>query len=368
MCRELGHGGSERQLAEIAMALDRNRFEPHVGAFRVHGFRVEELRRAGVPVIEFPVLSFKSPSAIREARELASYIRANNIQLVHAFDVPLDVFAVPVTRLFTKAIALASQRAHRDLVQECSQRWMLHASDRLAHGIVVNCQFVKRHLIHDAGIAENRIRVCYNGVDLERFRPPRDDEDGVRSRGERMGLAPGVTVVGTICALRPEKGLSFLLEGFARARRGTPARLVIVGDGPEKEKLIAQARTLGIESDCIFVPGTADVEKWLWAMDIFVLPSLSEAFSNSIMEAMAAGCAVAASEVGGTPELIAKGERGLLFAPGDAEAVTQALETLLESTSERDRLAAAGRRFVQQFSRQASAERMGQIYREYLPI
>jgi glycosyltransferase involved in cell wall biosynthesis len=364
MSRELGHGGSERQLAEIALGLDRDRFEPHVGAFHTDGFRAEELRRAGVPVIEFPVRSFKSRAALQGAAQLVDYVKSNDIKLVHAFDVPLDVFAVPVTRLFTGAIALASQRAHRDLVPERSQRVMLKVSDRLAHGIVVNCQFVKRHLIEDAGIPENRIRVCYNGVDLDRFSRP----EGARSGAELLGVPPGVTIVGTMCALRPEKGLSFLLEGFARMKGRAAARLLIVGDGPEKEKLLDQARSLGIGADCIFQPGAAEVEKWLWAMDVFVLPSLSEAFSNSIMEAMAAGCAVAATPVGGTPELIVHGEHGWLFAPRDAAAVAEALETLVRDAPLRDRLAHAGHRFVQQFSRQSSAERMGQIYREYLPI
>ncbi len=374
MCRELGQGGSERQLVETALVLDRDRFEPIVGAFRAQGFRADDLRRAGIPVIEFPMYSFKSPAAIKGAAQLASYIRRNHIQLVHAFDVPLDVFAVPVTRLFTGAVALASQRAHRELVLKPGQRWMLQASDRLAHGIVANCQFVKRHLMEDAGVPEGRIRICYNGIDLDRFRPPEVNGEEARSRGERLGLPPGVVVIGTMCALRPEKGLSFLLEGFARWKKAAsgshaaPAKLLVVGSGSEKGKLIALAQSLGIESDCIFEPGAADVEKWLWAMDIFVLPSLSEAFSNSIMEAMASGCAVAASAVGGTPELIAHGKTGLLFAPGDASAVAEALDLLLRDASLRDRLACAGRQFIQQYSREASAERMGRIYREYLKI
>ncbi|HEV2201022.1 MAG TPA: glycosyltransferase family 4 protein [Bryobacteraceae bacterium] len=364
MSRELGHGGSERQLAETALGLDRDRFEPHVGAFHIDGFRAEELRRSGVPVIQFPVHSFKSPAALRGAAQLVKYVQNNDIKLVHAFDVPLDVFAVPVTRLFTRAIALSSQRAHRHLVRERSQRLMLNVSDRLAHGIVVNCQFIKRYLVGDVGIPENRIRVCYNGVDLDRFRRPA----GARSSAGLVGLPPGVTVIGTMCALRPEKGLSFLLEGFAGMKGRAAAKLLIVGDGPEKVKLLDQARSLGIEADCIFQPGAAAVEQWLWAMDVFVLPSLSEAFSNSIMEAMAAGCAVAATPVGGTPELIVHGERGWLFAPRDAPAVADALTKLVQDAPLRDRLARAGHRFIQQFSRHSSAERMGQIYREYLPI
>jgi len=107
------------------------------------------------------------------------------------------------------------------------------------------------------------------------------------------------------------------------------------------------------------------VSEWLHAFDIFVLPSLSEAFSNSLLEAMACGCAVVASRTGGNPEIVGADEtRGLLFPPGDAGALEQALLRLLTDSALRVRLAAAGAAFVRaQFSLDASVQHMQEIYR-----
>ena len=92
--------------------------------------------------------------------------------------------------------------------------------------------------------------------------------------------------------------------------------------------------------DCVFEPATSRVPGWLHAIDIFVLPSLSEALSNSLMEAMACGCCVAASRVGGNPELVAQGETGMLFEPRDAAGLAEVLRLLISDSALRAKLAA----------------------------
>lgn len=359
MARELDHGGSERQMAEIALALDRTCFEPYAGVFRAAGVRADELRAAGVPVVPFPVRSFKSPGAARGAWDLARYVRANSVRLVHTFDLPLTAFAIPVARWFTPAVALASQRCHLDLVAQPMRRALI-AAERMADGVVVNCDFLKRHLAADAGIRPERVHLCRNGIDLERFCP------GPRARPPE--IPPDALVVGVVCVLRPEKGLTTLLEAFALVRgRAAGLRLVIVGGGPMLGELEQKARELGIRELCLFVPPAGDVTGWLRNIDIFVLPSLSEALSNSLMEAMACGCCPIASRVGGNPELIEDGVRGLLFGPGDAGGLARALEHAIADPGLRRRLADAARDFVRaNFSRAASARRMAEIYAELL--
>ena len=121
-------------------------------------------------------------------------------------------------------------------------------------------------------------------------------------------------VVGVVCVLRPEKGLETLLDAFAEVHAIEPGlKLAIVGSGPCLPDLQERARALGIIERCVFEPATPRVADWLRGIDIFVLPSLSEALSNSLMEAMACGCTVAASRVGGNPELVAHGETGMPF-------------------------------------------------------
>jgi glycosyltransferase involved in cell wall biosynthesis len=143
---------------------------------------------------------------------------------------------------------------------------------------------------------------------------------------------------------------------------------MIVGSGPMLPDLRKRAAELGILDACHFEPSTPQVPEWLWNMDIFVLPSLSEAFSNSLMEAMACGCCVMASRVGGNPELVEDGVRGLLFRPGDAADLARGLRDAIVNVEFRMRLGEAAHDFLHShFSSAASARRMGEIYTSLLP-
>jgi len=347
LVRELGLGGSERQCAEIAQALDRRRFAVHVGCMR-NGFRGAELQAAGIPVIVFPVRSLYGPSAWAGAWQLGRYLKRHDIQLVHAFDVPMDLFAVPAAKLFRTPVVLASQRAFRDLTPGI-QRRLLRITDRLADGIVVNGEAVRRHLIEDESVSPGRIQLCYNGIDLSQF------SFSARQEGPEL-------TIGVVCALRPEKDLATLVRAFAQVRR-LHWRLVIVGSGPVLPELQKLAQELGIASAVTLQPTTDQVPAWLNKIDIFVLPSLSESFSNSLMEAMACGCAVVASRVGGNPELVIAGKTGLLFEAGQSEDLAAALVRLGDDPALRQQLAAGASEFVRtRFSREAAARRMAEIY------
>jgi glycosyltransferase involved in cell wall biosynthesis len=354
MARELGLGGSERQLAEIALALDRERFEPHVGCFTAGGFRAHDLREAGVPILELGVRSLVSGSAVTGAWRMGRYLRRHEIRLVHAFDVPLDLFAVPVARFFHTPVVLSSQRAHRALTPGAT-RQLLRLTDRMVDGIVVNSRAVARELEAEDKVPGSRLRLAYNGVDTEVFR-----RQGPRAELPWTGAE---VVIGVICALRPEKGLLTLVEAFDRLRATHPGvKLLVVGSGPMLEQL--QSRCGG---DCYFHPAERDVAPWLRAIDIFVLPSLSEALSNSLMEAMSCGCCPIASDVGGNPELVEDGSSGLLFPAGDSRALAAALSRLVNDASLRQRLAAnAAARMRTHFTRDAAARAMAAIYDEYL--
>ena len=352
MVRELHLGGSERQMAEIAKALDRDRFDPRVGCFRPAGLRADDLRAAGVPIVHFPVPSMAS---IKGALRIATYIRQQNIGLVHTFDTPANLYGVPAARLAGCAVVLSSQRVDRAL-WPAVQRHALRVTDRLVDGIVVNCEFLRRHLRDEEKVPAGLIHLCYNGIDTGVFQPLR----AVRPDA----LRAATLVVGVVCSLRPEKGLDTLLDAFAAVRGLVPGmKLAIVGSGPCLAALQERARRLDILPDCVFEPATPRVPDWLHAMDIFVLPSRSEALSNSLMEAMACGCCVAASRVGGNPELITHGETGMLFEPRDAAGLAQVLRLLVCDSARRGELASNAAGVIRRrFSLEASARRMGEIY------
>jgi glycosyltransferase involved in cell wall biosynthesis len=355
MSYALDLGGSERQLTEIARSLDPARFAVHVGCLTSGGMRAAELEHAGIPIVTFPMRSFFSLEAARQAFRLAAYMRRHEIDLVHAFDVPMDIFAVPAAKASLRPIVLASQRAHRSLTGGARLR-VLRATDWMADGIVVNCEFIRRHLIQDEHVPARKIHLCYNGLDENLF--------SMRAPGAGSGPAQ----IGCVSALRPEKNLPLLLRAFAQARLAdASARLLIVGSGPMERELRDLARELGIEQSATFVPATQDVVRWLHEIDIFVLPSRTEALSNALMEAMACGCAVVASDVGGNPELIGSDQRGILFPSDDVDSLTAALYRLLADAQLRRAKAAAARAFVEsRLTIRASVERMSAIYDSFL--
>ena len=355
LVRELGLGGCERDLTKIALGLDRRRFSPHVGCFHPEGLRTAELRAAGVPIVAFPVRSFHSRSALAGWRQMGAYIERHGIQLVHSYDVPMNIFAIPAARLFRVPVAISSQLSHRGLLRPVS-RLAVRLTDQLADAVVVNCEAMRRHLVEDEKVPAGRIYLCYNGVDTGLFHP--------RDRRRLPPVAEASLVIGVACALRPEKRLGLLLEAFARVRSLAPAmRLLVVGSGPEQAALEALSRRLGMAGECVFQPAVSDVPPWLRSIDIFVLPSVTEAFSNALLEAMACGCCPVGSRVGGTPELIADGERGLLFTPGDAADLAAKLARLIAQAELRARFAAAAAAFArEQFSIERAVRRTEALY------
>jgi glycosyltransferase involved in cell wall biosynthesis len=352
MVRSLGPGGTERQVVEFAKHLDRTQFEPHVGYFDA-GFRLAELEAAGVGLLKMTMRGLLTPDSPRSVFALRRYVKRHGIRLAHTFDHPMNAFGVPAARLSRVRVVLASQRSHRDLMPP-KYRPLIRLSDRLSDGIVVNSEALRRHLLADYRVPDQKIRVCYNTLDTEHFFPqPR---------------TPGGLVVGVVCVLRAIKNVSTLINAFAALGPRFPnLRLLIVGDGPEREPLEKCAAGLGIAPAVSFRPLTSDVLPWLREIDIFVLPSLSEGFSNSLLEAMATGCCCVASRAGGNPELVRDEETGLLFEPGNTPDLAAQIIRLVENDSLRRSLAVTGARWAaDNFSPARSVTRLEQVYREFI--
>lgn len=199
------------------------------------------------------------------------------------------------------------------------------------------------HELHDnCGVSHERIRRIPNGLDPSPFLAD-IDRDAVRSD---LGLAPGdvaVTLVGSI----DRKGHRELTEAAASLRADFPnARYLYVGEGPREAEVAEHISRLGLEGIVRLTGFRKDVPAILAASDIFCLPSYSEGLSISIMEAMAAGLPVAASRIGGNPELVVDGETGLIFEPFDSGDVADKLAKLLGDADIRRKMGEAGRRRV----------------------
>jgi glycosyltransferase involved in cell wall biosynthesis len=357
MSQSLNLGGSERQVAEVAMSLDRTLFRPSIVCFDARGVRADDLRRAGVPVVELPVRSFVAPKTVSLAWQFVTSLRADGVVLAHPFDVPTVLFGVPLARAAGVPIVLSSQRGDRRLFSRKDQR-LLKVTDYLADGVVVNSDYVRHVLTTTFGVADGRLHTCRNGLDTRAF--------DASNRARLPTLAPGGLIVGIVAALRSEKSIETLIDAFSRLA-DSRHHLVIVGDGPCAQELRARAESAGVMSRTTFAPATPDVASWYRSIDLFVLPSINESFSNSLMEAMACGCAVVASNVGGNPELVQDGSNGLLFEPRNAVDLAARLESLIDDEILRTRLAAAAVDTIEAgYTRAIAAKRLASLYEEMI--
>lgn len=213
-----------------------------------------------------------------------------------------------------------------------------------------------------AGVPAGRISRVPNGVDPDRFTP------GVAMRlpagRARLGLAAGPLLV-AVGRLDPQKDLGSLLAALPEILPAAPAaRLLILGEGPERAALEAAARGAGLGERVLFRGLVPDVVPYLQAADVFVLPSRAEGMPNALLEAMAAGLPCVSSRVGGALDLITPGRNGLLVEPGDPAALGAAVRWLLERPAEAAALGRAARETVLEgYTLAAAAERYLAIYR-----
>jgi glycosyltransferase involved in cell wall biosynthesis len=215
------------------------------------------------------------------------------------------------------------------------QRWTWRRVDQV---LSVSADLTSR-MAAEMRFPVERIRTIRNGVDLSRF--AQRDRRGAR---ELLQLPPDALVIGTVGRLVPVKNQALLLDAIARLHaEGIHVVGLLAGDGPLRQELTARADALGIAAFVRFLGERQDVERVFAAMDIFVLPSVSEGMSNTIQEAMASGLPVIATRVGGAGELVADGKTGILVPSRDVEALSGAMARLASDAHLRQVLGEAGR-------------------------
>ena len=207
-----------------------------------------------------------------------------------------------------------------------SHRWERRLLSPFVHRYVALSRDTQTYLNRTIGISAGRISQIYNGVDTQSFTPASVTAQCVQLPFREENLF----IVGTVGRLQAVKDQTLLVQAFVRALQITPVlrarlRLAIVGDGPMRAKLEAIVSEAGC-SDLVWLAGErADIPALLRSFNLFVLPSLAEGISNTILEAMASGLPVVATSVGGNGELVEDGLTGTLTPPGDVEAMARAL-------------------------------------------
>ncbi len=221
---------------------------------------------------------------------------------------------------------------------------------------------VCRHLIDDFGTPPEHVNHVYNGIDVSGYSAGSVTRD--MDLFLRIGLKEGVPVIGIIGRLSSVKGHKYLIEAFGELpSRGLKAQLLIVGDGPDKEKLKELVSSSSFADRVFFSEGGEALHRYLGLLDIYCIPSVDEGFGLSLVEAMASGRPCIASNVGGLAEIVADGKEGILVPPCDPKALLSAIEILLREEPLRRRLAAAAReRAIRDFSIEDSVARTIKVY------
>ncbi|HMH48640.1 MAG TPA: glycosyltransferase family 4 protein [Candidatus Acidoferrum sp.] len=208
------------------------------------------------------------------------------------------------------------------------------------------------------GIGEPRVRVIYNGVDLERFHPDRAAAQRAPARGE-AGIDGDEPVLLFAGSGYERKGLATAIEALPRLDH---ARLIVVGRGDET-RYRRLATALGVSDRVAWLGLRRDLERWYGAADLLVLPTRYEPFGNVHLEALASGLAVVTTTAAGGAEVVEEGKNGAVIAPGDARALANAVSTLLGEN--RGALAEAARRAAEPYTHQKQAEAFERLYREF---
>ncbi len=359
LVESLGHGGCERDATKIAVGLDRSRFQPHIAAFHTGGFLTPQLEAAGVPILSLPLRSFVNSTAAVAARKMGDYIQRHGIQLVHAFDVPSDIFSAPVARWYGVPAVVTSQLSYRSMYS-AARRSALMVTDWLSDRIVTNSQAVGDSLRRRPGFPGDKLYLCYNGVNLADFHP---------GPGVRVPQFEGASlIVGSVCVMRPEKRMEWLLEAFAKvSNEQSGLRLLLVGSGPETPRLLELRDRLGLREICHFEPTQPNAADWMRGIDIFVNASSIESFPNAVLEAMACGCCVIGSNVGGLPELITHEQDGLVFESTRQDDLAAAIRLASSQPELRQRLRQQAVVTAQRrFSMKVALERTEALYESLL--
>jgi len=322
-------GGTENQFMTLARALDPRRFSVRFSCLRRWGPFVDELAERGIPLDEYPVTTFRSVNALTQQVRFARDVRRQGIDIVHTYSFYGNVFAVPPAR-FAAPVVVASIR-DRGLYLSKMQLRAQRCICRLADRVLVNADAVKRWLVND-GFPASRITVIPNGVDLSRFIATENPAELRRS----LGVPEHAPLVGVVSRLHRLKGIEDFLDAAALiAAKHPSAHFLVVGQPSPVdnhaylEELMTRAQHLGIGERVIFTGLRSDVPALLSAMSVSVLPSLNEALSNVLLESMAAGAPVVATDVGGTTEALRDGHSGLLIPPSNPAALAAAVDRLL---------------------------------------
>jgi glycosyltransferase involved in cell wall biosynthesis len=332
MTNSLETGGTERQFVELARSLRADQFHVHLGCIQKKGAFLEglgELHQFGLGGSLYGLQSLRSRWKLKHCLEEL------DIAIAHAFDFYANLTLIPAARLARVPVVIGSHRQLGDLLTPAQFRAQLMMFGWCAR-VVCNSQAAADRLLQ-AGLPERKVVVIGNALPPEAF----------ADMSPALARAPGVFRVGMIARMNAAyKNHRVFLRAAARlSRKFANAEFLVIGDGPLRPELVREAADLGLGERVRFLGDRRDISALLASIDVSVVPSASESLSNVMLESMAAGVPVVATDVGGNIELAGNG-RGVLVAPNDEEALAAGIECVLADSELRSSISRGAREFA----------------------
>lgn len=370
----LATGGTEKQVLNLIKRLDREKYELFIGCLGCWGELLADIKKECSAIDEYQVDHLYGYKTFRQQLEFSRSLTQRRIQIVHSYNFYSNIFSIPAAR-YARVPCVASIRSlgvYLTPMQCRVQNWFC----RLADIVLVNAEAIRRWML-EQGFPEHKLRVIRNGVDFARFQ-------GMEDRGalrQELGIPRNAPVVVMLSRLDSNKGADYFLEAAPQIVNRCPdAHFLVVGEGrvfdnnyglqPDvalSKKLHERALQLGMGERIHFTGMRSDVPDILAMATVSVLPSFSEGISNTLLESMAAGVAVVATNVGGTPEVIRNGHDGLLIPPGNVRPIVDAVSSILENPLLATRLSVQGReRVSKSFTYDNMVRQTENVYREIL--
>ncbi|HUJ11580.1 MAG TPA: glycosyltransferase [Verrucomicrobiae bacterium] len=360
----MGVGGTEKQLLHLLRSLDRTRFAPTLAVFSADGVLRAAFEEAAVPIINLgfrqPLLQYRNRTGLLEFLKL---LHAGQFSIVHSLLYHPNVLAAVCGRCAGIRHIVLSER-NLGYFHKGFHRLVARVVYRLADSVTTNSNPAGKFLLECKMATPRKLVVIPNGIPLP---PISGCPSAMAAARQTFGLPPTGPVVATLGRFAPIKGHAHFVAACAIvAQRFPNVTFALAGEGASRETLLKQTTALGLTSRIRFVGQVDDPAAFLVGLDAFVLPSLSEAMSNALMEAMAAARPIVATAVGGNVELIEHERTGLLVPPADPSALAEAICTLLGDPERGRCLGQAARAKIESYSIERMVTRTTELYERLL--
>lgn len=355
----LDRGGLERTVVDLIASQRDAGHECRVICLFKLGLLARELLASGVRVDACGKRPGLDLRALRRARAL---IRQSPDAVIHTHNAMAHYYAVLASLGLPVKCRINTRHGMGGRTRSGRQEWLYRQSLRGTDYAVAVCEAARQRFAADGMHPRRALLSVPNGIRLERFRPA--DDVARQSLVAELGLPTGSRIIGTVGRLQPVKDHALLLRAFAKVRVQVPeAALVIVGDGPLRAALEAQAEQAGLSDAVRFMGDRHDVPRLLTGMEVFALTSTSEGYSVALLEACASSLPIVATDVGGNREIVRHGINGRLVPSGDTAAIATALIALLRGGEQAAAMGRAGYAWAQaEASFRTMAERYHGLY------